>query len=165
MKGLRYLRLLLQRPGVDIPARELSDAVAGNIGREIADGSPIDRIDRRALAAYRNRLTEIDDEIAQAREWSDDGRLVALDAEREAILTEVRSATGLGGRVRAMPRDDERARVAVRKAIAAAIERIAEVDASLGRLLTDRVSTGAQCRYEPDPDRPVTWDLTAERVE
>jgi hypothetical protein len=53
----------------------------------------------------------------------------------------------------------ERARVAVRKAIAAAIDRITAVDPSLGRLLIDTTSTGASCRYDPDPDRPTRWIL------
>jgi hypothetical protein len=49
--------------------------------------------------------------------------------------------------------------VAVRKAIAAAIERITEHDAALGRLLDDCIETGYACRYRPDPARPVTWHL------
>ena len=60
-----------------------------------------------------------------------------------------------------MPRFAEppakRARVAVRKAVAAAIDRIAEVDGGLGRLLRDCVHTGARCVYDPDPSRLVTW--------
>src|SRR5205085_966854 len=51
----------------------------------------------------------------------------------------------------------ERARVAVRKAVAAAIERIDAVDPGLARLLSDTVRTGASCCYEPDPTRPTTW--------
>jgi hypothetical protein len=47
--------------------------------------------------------------------------------------------------------------VAVRKAVAAAIERIAAVDAGLGRLLRDCIQTGTTCRYEPDPARPTAW--------
>ena len=45
----------------------------------------------------------------------------------------------------------------MRKTIAAAIERIAEVDGGLGRLLRDCVHTGTRCVYEPDPTRLVTW--------
>ena len=49
----------------------------------------------------------------------------------------------------------------VRKAVATAIERIAAVDASLGRLVHDTVSTCSTCRYDPDPDRPSRWILKA----
>ena len=45
----------------------------------------------------------------------------------------------------------------MRKALAAAIDRIAEVDGGLGRLLRDCVHTGTRCVYDPDPTRPVTW--------
>jgi tRNA G37 N-methylase Trm5 len=47
--------------------------------------------------------------------------------------------------------------VAVRKAVAAAVDRISEIDPLLGRLLTDTVHTGSSCRYAPDPSRPVEW--------
>ena len=62
------------------------------------------------------------------------------------------------GRVRLTP---ERARVAVRKAIAAAVGRLGEVDPGLARLLRATVTTGGVCRYDPDPDRPVRWVLEA----
>jgi hypothetical protein len=42
-----------------------------------------------------------------------------------------------------------------------AIGRVAAADPSLGRLLSDTVTTGAICRYDPDPDRPVRWVLSA----
>ena len=47
----------------------------------------------------------------------------------------------------------------MRKAIAAAITRVNEVDAATGRLLRDSVRTGSVCSYEPDPHRPVQWVL------
>jgi len=89
----------------------------------------------------------------------DRGRAEALAAERDAVLAEVRAATGWGGRQHQHGGTAERARIAVRKAVAAAIERINQADAEIGRLLADTVRTGAQCRYEPDPHRAVTWVL------
>jgi hypothetical protein len=59
---------------------------------------------------------------------------------------------------------DERARVAVRKAIAAAVARIGAVDAGVERLLRDTVVTGSACRYDPDPGRPVRWVLEEPRA-
>jgi hypothetical protein len=113
-------------------------------------------LDRTALLAYRARLAEIDDDLDVG---GDVARVERLEAEREAILAELRAAAGLGGRARVSGSSDERARVAVRKAIAAAIDRVRGVDASLGRLLEVTVSTGTVCCYEPDPDRPITWHL------
>ncbi|MGZ4721742.1 MAG: hypothetical protein ACXVYY_06110 [Oryzihumus sp.] len=158
-KGLRYLQYLLARPGVDVPALELSDAVAGHPGSGVDEAATGELLDRRALLAYRSRLAELDEELEEAHAWADEGRLDALVAEREALLEQLRGATGLGGRAREAGATAEKARVAVRKAVAAAIDRVAVADASLGRLLRDTVSTGRACRYEPDPDRPVRWVL------
>ena len=83
--------------------------------------------------------------------------------ERAWLLDQLGAATGLAGRRRTTGSSDERARVAVRKAIVAALARIAETDPWLGRHLRDRVQTGTDCRYESDPDHPVRWVLQAGR--
>jgi hypothetical protein len=53
----------------------------------------------------------------------------------------------------------ERARVAVRKAIASALDRIDAADPATARLLRRTMHTGSVCRYEQDPDTPVDWLL------
>jgi hypothetical protein len=160
MKGLQYLGLLLAHPGRDISATELSGAAAGTTSLSMPNDSALPVVDDQALAAYRSRLAAIDDELDAADRSDDATRSQQLIAERDAIVAELRAATGLGGRTRTTGGTDERARVAVRKAIAAAISKIAEIDGSLARLLTDTVATGSVCRYEPDPDRPATWLLS-----
>jgi len=161
VKGLHYLRILLQRPGADIPAIDLSDIVAGHPGVGAAGGGVGEVLDKQALSAYRRRLTEIDADLDEARSWADTGRSTKLAAERDALLDQLRAATGLGGRPRAPGSAHERARIAVRKAIVIAVDRVGAADPSLGRLLFDTVTTGAICRYDPDPDRPVQWVLSA----
>jgi hypothetical protein len=161
VKGLHYLRILLQRPGADIPAIDLSDTVAGHPGAGVAGGDVGEVLDKQALSAYRRRLAEIDADLDQARSWADTGRSAKLAAERDALLGQLRAATGLGGRRRVPGSAHERARVAVRKAIVNAIDRVAAADPSLGRLLSDTVTTGAICRYDPHPDLPVQWVLSA----
>ena len=159
MKGLQYLRILLQRPGVEIAAADLSAAAGGHAGSGIEqhDLGPV--LDRRALAEYRRRIAELDAELDESAGWHDDGRTERLHAERDALLAEIGAATGLHGRPRSTGATAERARIAVRKAIAAAVERIGEHDPALARLLRDTVHTGATCCYEPDPDRPMRWLL------
>ena len=159
LKGFHYLRLLLARPHVPIPARELSDAVAGHAGESIEQRSLDRALDRTALARYRSRLAEIDEDLDASGAAGNAARTERLEQEREALLAELRAAAGLGGRSRVDGSSDERARVAVRKAIAAAVARIEEIDPSLGRLLDVTVTTGSVCSYEPDPDRPITWTL------
>jgi hypothetical protein len=158
-KGLRYLRELLAHAGRDVTALDLSDAAAGHPGVHVGGGDLGRALDGPALAAYRHRLTDLDEELDEARAWADPARINRLDEERNALIAELARATGLGGRPRRAGDARERARVAVRKAIAAAIGRIEDVDPAVARLLRDTVSTGGLCRYDPDPARPVHWVL------
>ncbi|GIE95597.1 ATP-binding protein [Paractinoplanes rishiriensis] len=140
-KGLRDLATLLARPGTDVPAVDL------------AGGAPADRIapdpvlDRAALRAYRNRLAELDAELA----GSDLGRRERAAAEREQLLTGLRRATRPGGAARELGGSAaERARKAVSARIRDAIRRIGTAQPELGRHLDRAVRTGHLCRYEPD---------------
>jgi hypothetical protein len=160
MKGLRYLRLLVDRPGIDLPALELSDAVAGHPGSRVDQAGTGPLLDRHALAAYRRRLHEIDHDLDEATRHANDHLTAHLESERDALIDQLRAATGLDQRERTTGTTSERARVAVRKAITAAINRIAATNPSLARLLQDTISTGAVCRYDPDPDRPTQWVLS-----
>lgn len=154
LKGLHHLRALLARPGCDVPAI----ALAGAPGAELVE-SRADLADGQALAAYRRRLHTLDEELDEARGWADTGRIELLEDERDALLAEVGAVTGLGGRARGGSSAAERARVAVRKAVAGALAQLDAADPALARRLRSGVVTGAVCRYEPDPDHPVVWVL------
>jgi len=155
LRGFGYLRELLRRPGQPVAALDLAGAGTG-----VAVQSGLgDVLDKQALTAYRHRLRDLDQELTEAEQWSDLGRLDALRTERGALLDELARATGLGGRARPAGSSQERARVAVTKAISAATDRIATVDQPLARHLRAGIHTGLNCSYEPDPvDRPV-WVL------
>lgn len=157
VKGLHYLRLLVRQPGLEISALDLSNWVAGHASSGVEDASVGEIIDRQALAAYRARIVAIDADLDEAAQWADAGRIDRLRDERDALLSEIRAATGFRDRVRQLGGTAERARVAVRKAVAAAVDRIADIDPALGRVFADCVRTGAFCRYDPDPSRPLTW--------
>jgi cytochrome c-type biogenesis protein CcmH/NrfG len=133
--------------------------MAAGHGTTVAEPDAGERLDRQALMAYRSRLREIDEELDEAQSWNDTARAERIEAEREALLRELAGATGLGGRVRTIGGAAERARVAVRKAAAAALDRIDAEDQATARLLRRTVHTGSACRYEPDPDTPVDWLL------
>lgn len=158
VKGLHYLRFLLQRPGVEVGALELSTAVS-TAAVVVEQPSVEAGGDRRALAAYRTRLQELDGELDEATSWSDGARVERLQEEREALLREVGAATGLGGRRRSAGGSAERARVAVRKAIASALDRIEAEEPLTARVLRTTLRTGVTCCYEPDPVAPVAWRL------
>ncbi len=155
LRGFGYLRELLRRPGQPVAALDLVGAGTG-----VADESSLgDVLDQLALRAYRDRLAALDAELDEAQEWSDLGRVATLQAERDALLSELSRATGLGGRVRTTGSSQERARIAVKKALNAAIGRIATVDAALADHLHARIRTGLRCSYDPAPGDDVEWTL------
>jgi hypothetical protein len=157
-RGLHHLRTLVQRPGQEVAALELAAAAAGHPGVTVEEQAG-ELIDAQALSAYRHRLGEIDAELAEADSWADRGRAERLRLERSALLDELTAGTALGGRARRFGSSPERARTAVRKALASTLSVIEAHDPMLGRLLRDTVRTGFGCRYEPDPARPVRWQL------
>ncbi|WP_395657498.1 hypothetical protein [Nocardioides sp.] len=154
LRGLHHLRLLIGRPGVEVPAADLAGGAGGP--REGDLGPTLDDAARRA---YRTRLAELDAEIEEADAWADTGRSERAALERQALLDELGRATGLAGRDRRSGATAERARTAVRKTIAAALARVDRHDPAVARLLRDTVRTGTVCVAEPDPARPVRWVL------
>ena len=158
LRGMHYLRALIQRPGAELSALELT-ALVSRQRTTIEEGDTGALFDRQSLVRIRTRLAELDDELATARDWADPDRISALTVEREALLDEIGRATGLGGRRRTTGGSAERARVAVRKAIAAALARIEVEDPATARVLRASVHTGLFCRFDPDPDSPLRWSL------
>ncbi len=157
LRGLHYLRYLLERPGTQVAALALSDAAAGHPGITLDQADTGEALDATALSDFRRRLRGIDAELAAADVRGDQAGAEELSIERDAILRQLRGAVGLGGRSRRGGGSAERARIAVRKAIAAAITQIDRHDSGLARLLRDSVRTGASCRYDPNPDQPLNW--------
>jgi hypothetical protein len=119
------------------------------------DSGPL--LDARAKEAYRRRLTEIDEDIAEATSMADLGRIAQAQAEREFLLRELSRAVGLGGRDRRAGSAAERARVSVTRAVRQAMARIRAHHVPLADHLERVVRTGADCAYRPDPRVPVTW--------
>ncbi|GAA1004007.1 AAA family ATPase [Acrocarpospora pleiomorpha] len=148
LKGLHDLAALLARPGEDRPALDLAGGDPVHAGADRFE--PI--LDRTALAAYRRRLAELDDELAAAQENTDLGRTRRATDEREQLLTELRRATRPGGGSRPLAATAaERARKAVTARIRDAIRRVGEALPELGEHLDRTVRTGTTCRYDPGP--------------
>jgi hypothetical protein len=155
LRGFGYLRQLLSRPHQPIAALDLVGAGTG----VVAEPGTGDLLDGQALTAYRQRLRDLERDLAEAEEWSDLGRIDAIRAERDALLDELARSTALGGRSRTTGSSQERARVATRKAISAAIDRIGTVDRALGRHLRTSIRTGLSCSYDPEPADTLDWIL------
>ena len=116
-------------------------------------------IDRQALNAYRHRLRDLEQEIAEAESGPTSAGWTPSARERDALVHELARAAGLGGRLRTAGSSQERARVAVQKAISTAVDHIAAVDEPLARHLKACLHTGMTCSYDPDPEHPVDWVL------
>jgi hypothetical protein len=157
-KGLHDLHLLLSRPGVDVPVVELVDPAAGPelVAARRMGGDPV--LDDEAKARYRSHLTRLDDEIDRAATRGDTGRVDALDAERVALLAELRSAAGLAGRTRRLGDEAERARKTVTARIRDVLRKLDSRHPALAAHLRESVSTGATCRYAPS-GQPPAWHL------
>jgi hypothetical protein len=106
-------------------------------------------LDDTAKAAYRRRLAELDERIDHALDGHDDRRAAELDQERQALIDELRRATGLGGRSRRLGDRAERARKAVLERIRDTLRRLDRAHPELAEHLRASVSTGASCRYQP----------------
>ena len=174
-KGLHYIAHLLGHPGEDIRALDLA-AFSGGAGKEVADAASAEDFARSGVLAgdlghagemldgqskndYQRRLTELEDELEEARELGNEERIAKAEDEKETLAREIRRAVGLGGRDRRAASSAERARVAVTRAIRLALERISEQNRDLGRLLSTTIKTGAICSYAPDDRFPISWRL------
>jgi non-specific serine/threonine protein kinase len=171
-KGLSHIVRLLAAPRVEFHALDLvagyaergtSVAVAVASGMEVrgrGDGDVGPMLDIQAKAEYRARVTELQEEIAEAESFNDPERASRAREELGFLARELAGAVGLGGRDRKASSDAERARVNVTRAIRTALRRIADHEPVLGRSLGGAIRTGTFCVYEPAPGDEPVWDLT-----
>jgi hypothetical protein len=151
--GLVYIARLLSEPHRDIAAVSLLAARAG-IDPRVAAGSSGPILDEQARKDYGRRYTELQEELAKAEAHNDLGRVSKMQAEMEALMTELASATGLGGRDREQT-DAEKVRKSVSMAVSRDISKIEAEHESLARHLTASISSGRVFRYSPES--PIDW--------
>ena len=151
-KGLHDLAALLARPGADIPVLDL----AGSPARGRDSTTPV--LDARARAEFKRRLEDLGEDLAEAQSDHDLGRVERVERERDALLDELRRATGYGSKDRGLGTSTiERARKAVTARLRETIRRIDAALPELGEHLDRSVVTGTYCRYQPA--EPLTWNL------
>jgi eukaryotic-like serine/threonine-protein kinase len=183
-KGLGYLAHLLRHPSVEFHVLDLVGGFASRRDQDEGDqaarglpkgGEDLERagihvgglgdagelLDDQAKAAYRRRLSDLREELEEARELGNVDRAEQAEEEIDALTRELSRAVGLGGRNRRAASASERARQTVTKTIRAVLERIAENDSTLGDILSRRVRTGTFCSYQSDPDFPIAWEFGA----
>ncbi len=151
LKGMGDIATLLRRPNQEVHCTEL---MASGDASPVAGGAD-EAIDSSALAAYRARIEELREAVAEASTNQDEGRREAAQIELETLLEHVGRDLGIGGRPRKLKDPVERARSAVTWRIRSAIRKIDEAHEALGRHLSVAVRTGTFCSYTPE--RELDW--------
>jgi hypothetical protein len=111
-KGLHDIAVLLMNPGKDVHVADLLTA-GGNpeiegdsavpdatIARRASPGESSDALLDSAARAYRRRLAELHEELADAERSNDLGRATKTRQELDFIAAKLATAYGLGGRAR-----------------------------------------------------------------
>jgi len=170
VKGLHYLAHLLRHPGREFHVLDLAAAGQGSPagGPRItparddglhqarpSDLGPI--LDEQAKTAYRARLRELEEDLAEATSWADPARAATARQEMQFLTGQLAAAVGLGGRDRRAGSAAERARVNITRAVRAALARIRAHSPALAGHLDATIHTGTFCSYTPDPRAPITW--------
>jgi hypothetical protein len=148
-KGFHDIAVLLARPGEPLPACDLADMITRSRGEPTAD--------RRALEAYRARLRDLDDDIAEASSNNDPGRADRARAEKDALVAELTRSLGRGGRPRRLGDDTEKARRTVTVRIQRPLRLLDSHHPALASHLREVIRTGKTCGYQPA--QRLTWGL------
>jgi predicted ATPase len=187
-KGLGYLAHLLRHPGVEFHVLDLTGGIARQ--QEKYEASPSTRglprgaedlekagmhvgslgdagemLDEQAKAAYKRRLSELREELEEAKEVGHIERAEQAEREIDALTRELSRAVGLGGRSRRAASASERARQSITKAIKSVVERIGQSNARMGDVFSRCIKTGNFCSYRPDPDLHIAWEFAASTIE
>jgi len=177
VKGLHHIAYLLRHPGQQFDARVLvapagdplgGAAVTGQgvvidlVGEELnlggrGDAGPL--IDAKARFAYKRRLADLREELAEAERFNDPGRAEKAREEIDFLTTQLAAAVGLGGRDRKVASASERARLTVTKRIKDALGKVRESHPALGDYLAGHIKTAYLCAYVPETDRTISWEL------
>src|SRR3984893_4158035 len=179
-KGFGYLAHLLRHPGTEFHVLDLVGGMAAGGGDEpklrmprgddelqkaainiTGLGDAGEMLDEQAKSAYRRRLSELREELEEAKEFGNTERAEKAEVEIDALTSELSRAVGLGGRDRRAGSASDRARQTITKTIKSVLERIAQNDAALGNIFSRCIRTGTFCSYQPNPVSPIVWNFAA----
>ncbi len=180
-KGFAYLAHLLRHPGTEFHVLDLVGGIAAGTADDepklrmpegddeprkpelnisgLADAGEM--LDEQAKSVYRQRLSELREELEEAREFGNEERAEKAKAEIDALTSELSRAAGLGGRDRRAGSASDRARQSITKTIKSVLERIAQSDPALGDIFSRCIRTGTFCSYQPDVVSPIVWEFAA----
>ncbi|MDD3127233.1 MAG: hypothetical protein PHT27_06430 [Candidatus Izemoplasmatales bacterium] len=152
--GAGYIHKLLALPGKALSVAEIV------LGTEIdmqdtAFSDSGDVADGKAVSEYRNRARELIQEIIEARDGGDIGRLEILQEEAFRLEKAVSESRGLKNRPRKAQSGRERIRKAFYSAYLRARKKIEDADPALGEHLKQAISGGLNPVYRPGSE--LVW--------
>ncbi|MGE5291115.1 MAG: hypothetical protein ACM3ML_28735, partial [Micromonosporaceae bacterium] len=150
LTGLRHVARLLAEPGREFHVLDL-------LGAGLRDAGALPHLDAEAREAYRRRLQEVEDDLAEAEANHDTARAELAQRDRDYLIAELTRAVGLGGRGRGSGAPQERARTTITRSIRYALARLRDVHPELASHLDRTINTGTYCSYTPELAAPVTW--------
>ncbi|MGI5134907.1 hypothetical protein [Streptomyces sp. CA-106110] len=148
--GMFHLTVLIANPRQEIRAVDLVaglTALEGAVGTGALSQQPT--LDPAAVDEYRHRVAGLRAEIDDLESRDEHEDAAGARREHDWLVTQLTGAAGLGGRLRRFAEGDERARIAVGKAIRRALQRITDADPLIGEHLRHTVHTGVRCSYWP----------------
>lgn len=170
--GMTRLARLLKAPGQELLVLDLvawtspgkgdrragaGEATSGRGGLQ-GSGRLGERVDAAARRAYEARADALRERRADAEAAGDAVGVAEVDAEMDALASEVVAGAGKGGKARAVPDEHEQARQAVSHSLRKALAAVAGDLPALRAHLDESLHLGLRCAYEPRPRR--TWDVT-----
>jgi len=147
-KGLHDIAVLMGAGGADVHVLTLAGRGQARLGAD-----PV--LDDRAKAEFRARLDDLEEKIDDAAAVGRSDRAEALRAERAALVRELATAAGLGGRDRRLGDETERARKTVSARVRDAVAKLDRVHPELAAHLRDALQMGTVCCYRPG--EPTSW--------
>jgi hypothetical protein len=150
-KGLGDIAALIGARGADVHVLTL-------VGHQLARMGADPVLDEKAKAAYQARLAALAGDIEDAEDAGQPERTEALRSERDALIRELTTAAGLGGRDRKLGDETERARKTVSARVRDALAKVGQVHPELADHLRNSLRMGTLCSYAPAD--PVTWKLS-----
>lgn len=164
-KGLRHIADLLRNPHRAIPVTSLEapSIEPGNLdtfpkARSRSDlGEAGEILDAKAKATYRQRMSELQEALAEAKRLNPQ-QAKRIEQEIDDLYQGLRHAVAFGGRKRVSGSLIERARVNVKRAIDAAIDKLETLHPELWQHLRRTIKTGTSCTYAPDLNFPSSWE-------
>ncbi len=160
-RGIEYIARLLAEPRRQHHVLDLVADFRTGSTIDVGDAGP--HLDESARRAYRRRLADIDEDIAEAERNADTGRVERARHERDILVRELARAFGAGGQNRPGTGSAvERARVSATRAIRQAIAVIAERHPAAGEHLTSTIKTGTFCSYALDAASGIVWTISDE---